>query len=146
MSQEETVNVFDISNRKDYNSVPPFEKSEENLQLSGWWSQTGKKEPEEAMHQVEALHLQRNGKYFFRNKNFSARGVFYFGKWRPVEDTNQIKLHNEILNNMKIEKTEYFTGTGTILDGGDIKLEFDGKTYEIPKVLGKRSRKKSARK
>ena len=131
--------------QEEYNNFPPLDTFDVDKKYFGWWSATGKPEPDD-MEAKLALHLQENGNYFFRTTTGSVRGTFFYGQWRPVENSNnEILLFNEEVNNLRQCKIDYFKCTAIIQDNSDIEIEFKDNKIVIPRVVSEKSSQKSAR-
>ena len=125
---------------EEFKNLPDLDDLDSKEQFLGWWSDTGKPEPkkskEEGYYSALAINIQPNGRYFFRDHEFSVRGTYYGGKWVPIKSSdNEILLFNNYKDNMKSRNGCYYMkGKAKILSNGKIKITILDKTYKISKV------------
>ena len=139
---------------EEFKSLPEIKEEEVNMRFVGWWSETGKPEPssngnnreKKELYSALAIHIKPDGKYFFRDHSFSARGTFYGGKWRPKDGSDdEILLYNNYKDNMKMKTISFYVkGSAKIQSNGDIEVNLCGK-HRIPYVMLENSSQKSAR-
>ena len=106
------------------------------MATTGWWSSSGKEEPETGDYRTEkavnAVHVKPNNEIFYRNKEFSVSGTIYHGTWIKGDIPTEIKVHFTHKNDLKtsmncnIHAKVIFT-----LDSRYVQLIFDDKTRNV---------------
>ena len=143
----------DSSEEINYGVITPL--TEEALSVCGWWSDTLQEEPPcpkifycspNEFSCTVAIQLKVDGSFFLRDRMKSVRAVYYYGKWSIEHHSNGVRI---ILSNCyKDDRTnglefERFEGNATLIEGRDMKIEFQHINTVIPHV--NRNIRKSAR-